>query len=190
MTRSRFIRNLGIGAATTAAVFAGRGKKGRGPSLDVMAKTLYSKINGQRMYGYVRELADPSYMGRLTGEDGFYEAAEWIAKKFQSWGLQPAGDNGSYYQEFPFPSAHLTAPASFTMKNPQTSEVIEPNIGTDYVVPYYCADISLTDVEVVLVPGNEYGYTGDYEYLNVPGKYGGVELSELAQYPVELKLVF
>jgi hypothetical protein len=154
--------------------------------MDVMAKTLYSQINGQRMYGHVAELSDPSYMGRLAGHEGHSNAAEWVAQKFQVWGLKPAGDNGTYFQEFPIELSYPTAPGRFVMKDPQTGEVIEPNIGHDYTLGFYSESTSLENVEVVFIPGGY--YYSDYSYLNVPGKTGGMKKSDFNGLDVQNKI--
>jgi Zn-dependent M28 family amino/carboxypeptidase len=36
--------------------------------------------------------------GRGTGAAGGERAAEWLAQRFKAYGLEPAGDNGSYFQ--------------------------------------------------------------------------------------------
>lgn len=47
-------------------------------------------------------IADDSMGGRATGSRGNYLAAEYIAAEFKRAGLQPAGENGSWFQEIPF----------------------------------------------------------------------------------------
>jgi len=47
-------------------------------------------------------IAADSMMGRETGSEGAYKAAEYIASEFRRLGLEPAGDNGSYFQTVPF----------------------------------------------------------------------------------------
>ena len=41
-------------------------------------------------------------MGRASGSEGDYKAAEYIAAEFRRLGLEPAGENGSYFQTVPF----------------------------------------------------------------------------------------
>ncbi len=47
-------------------------------------------------------LAADSMGGRQTGELGDWKAQEWIAGQFRRLGLQPAGDNGTFFQVIPF----------------------------------------------------------------------------------------
>ncbi|MBU00842.1 MAG: hypothetical protein CME14_06170 [Gemmatimonadetes bacterium] len=45
-------------------------------------------------------LASPEMRGRLVGSPEIATASEWIADRFGTLGLEPAGDDGSYYQDF------------------------------------------------------------------------------------------
>jgi hypothetical protein len=47
-------------------------------------------------------IADDSMMGRQTGSDGAYKAADYIASELRRLGLEPAGENGTYFQTVPF----------------------------------------------------------------------------------------
>ncbi len=49
---------------------------------------------------HVATLASDEWEGRGTGERGNRAAAEYIAQKFSAYGLVPAGDNGTFFQEF------------------------------------------------------------------------------------------
>jgi len=51
---------------------------------------------------YVVRLASDEMEGRLTGTAGERKATAYVASVFQQLGLAPAGDGGSYFQEFPF----------------------------------------------------------------------------------------
>ncbi len=58
-------------------------------------------VDEQRIANDVRYLADDKLEGRETGTRGYDLAAEYTAKRFREIGLQPAGDNGSYFQNVP-----------------------------------------------------------------------------------------
>jgi len=68
----------------------------------------------QRLY----LIADDSMMGRQPGEAGNYKAAEYVASEFRRLGLEPAGENGTYFQTVPFvlmaPEANTYLEASGT----------------------------------------------------------------------------
>jgi aminopeptidase N len=54
----------------------------------------------QAMRDHVAFLAAPALKGRGLGSPGLEEAAKYIAGKFKAAGLQPGGDNGTYFQRF------------------------------------------------------------------------------------------
>ena len=50
----------------------------------------------------LRIIADDSTMGRASGSEGDYKTADYIASEFKRLGLEPAGENGTYFQTVPF----------------------------------------------------------------------------------------
>jgi hypothetical protein len=50
-------------------------------------------------------IADDSMMGRESGSEGDFKTAEYVATEFRRVGLEPAGENGTYFQTVPFWSA-------------------------------------------------------------------------------------
>lgn len=51
---------------------------------------------------HVRYLSSEALEGRLTGSAGERLATEYVAAFFHDLGLEPAGDNGTFFQEFEF----------------------------------------------------------------------------------------
>ena len=47
-------------------------------------------------------IAHDSMMGRQTGSEGAYKTADYVAREFRRLGLEPAGDNVTYFQAVPF----------------------------------------------------------------------------------------
>ncbi|MEQ1514222.1 MAG: M28 family metallopeptidase [Lysobacteraceae bacterium] len=71
----------------------------------------------QRIADDVGFLADDRLEGRETGTRGYDLAAEYTAKRFREIGLQPAGDNGTYFQNVPLLKATREAEgAALTVK--------------------------------------------------------------------------
>ncbi|GAG16711.1 unnamed protein product, partial [marine sediment metagenome] len=62
------------------------------------------------LYEHVTYLASDELEGRMTGTQGARKAAEYIAARFKEAGLEPLGDNGTYFQEFPFPAGVEVVP--------------------------------------------------------------------------------
>ena len=65
----------------------------------------------QRLQAHVEFLADDLLRGRQPGTYGYDIAAAYVASQFRQMGLQPAGENGSYYQPVPLRRA-LQVPGS------------------------------------------------------------------------------
>lgn len=67
-----------------------------------------------KLQAHISYLADDKLEGRRAGSNGEKLAAEYISQQFQKAGLQPKGDNGSWFQSFGIydgkqvnPSTHL-----------------------------------------------------------------------------------
>ncbi len=48
----------------------------------------------------MNEMVDPKYKGRLAGSPEYMDVAHWAADLMKEWGIDPLGDNGSYFQYF------------------------------------------------------------------------------------------
>ena len=57
---------------------------------------IMNSIDAEKIRATVKYLSDDSLEGRGTGQKGGDKAADWIAAQFKSYGLLPAGDNGTY----------------------------------------------------------------------------------------------
>lgn len=148
-------------------------------SPDTGAKLVTTQINGQRIWQVNRYLASDKLAGRLSGTEGGHLAAEYISKRFQDWGLQPAGDNGTYYQNFTFPLWYATAPVNLAMMDgmPYT-------YGSDYTIFSYSGSTDTT-AEVVFAG---YGITmppynqADYPECTAPTSgyddYAGLDVTD------------
>ena len=92
----KFAAVLGLLAASLLSVqtLAAQAKQSGG--LDDAMKA----IDSERMRATVKYLSDDALEGRGTGQKGGDLAADWIAAQFKSYGLQPAGDNGTFFQQF------------------------------------------------------------------------------------------
>ena len=62
---------------------------------------------GQRIEADVRALADDAMEGRETGTPGYDRAAEYVAGRYAEIGLEPAGDDGTFFQSVPLLKATL-----------------------------------------------------------------------------------
>jgi hypothetical protein len=62
--------------------------------------TLAPVFNAARMQQDVETLASDDMQGRGVGTAGLDQAADYIAEQFKAAGLEPAGDDGSWFQAF------------------------------------------------------------------------------------------
>src|SRR5262245_18688039 len=56
----------------------------------------------RRVRADVEFLSSDGLEGRETGSRGYAIAADYVASQFRAIGLDPAGDNGSWFQQAPF----------------------------------------------------------------------------------------
>jgi Zn-dependent M28 family amino/carboxypeptidase len=61
-------------------------------------------VAADNIRGHIRFLASDELVGRDSGEPGLEVAAEYIANAFAQYGLEPAGDNGTFFQHFSVPA--------------------------------------------------------------------------------------
>ncbi|MCK7490047.1 MAG: hypothetical protein MZU79_07350 [Anaerotruncus sp.] len=60
--------------------------------------------DGARAFAHVTFLASDELKGRKSGTPEYRRAAEYVAAEMQKAGLEPGGDNGTWFQEVPFKS--------------------------------------------------------------------------------------
>jgi hypothetical protein len=132
-------------------------------------------ISSHTLMDYVTELCSEKYGGRLTGTPGYDAAAQWVAGLLEKWNLQPAGDNGTYFQDFPNPYTLVFPGAKVILHIPyQKNSVLEKSYEyeTDFL-PGSTSDTGEVKAEVIYVG---YGITApeldydDYQGVDVKGK--------------------
>src|ERR1700757_2574225 len=85
-------------------------------------------IDPEKIRATVKYLADNKLEGRGTGQKGGDMAADWIAAQFKSYGLAPAGEKGTYFQNINF--FGVTADAK------QTQFAFVPKSGAEITLKY------------------------------------------------------
>jgi hypothetical protein len=74
--------------------------------------------------------ADDSMMGRQVGREGNMKGTAYIAREVQRLGLEPAGDNGTFFQSLPYVQHHFTSGTVFTVNGKalrwETDYVVTP----------------------------------------------------------------
>src|SRR5689334_4097777 len=91
---------LAVGFAAALALIGTRAVSADGdPADEAMAA-----IRPESIRADMRFLADDLLEGRGTGTRGHEIAAKFVAAQFEAMGLEPAGENGTYFQRVPLRS--------------------------------------------------------------------------------------
>jgi len=90
------------------------------------------KFDPEKIRAHVQYLASDELEGRGTGQRGGDLAADYIAGQFASYGLQPGGENGSYFQLVPMVGLKTLSATTFTLV-PDTGVALELKALDDYV---------------------------------------------------------
>lgn len=77
-------------------------------------------------------LASDELEGRMTGSKGTELASKYIVKHFRAAGLQPLGDQGSYFQRFRFTSGIKLAPDRNKLEVLQTGKSVSFGVEKDF----------------------------------------------------------
>ncbi|MCM8558320.1 M20/M25/M40 family metallo-hydrolase [Sphingomicrobium sediminis] len=120
--------------------------------------------------GHVEFLADDLLEGRDTGKRGYDIAALYVASQYRAMGLEPAGDNGSWFQDVPFVRATPTASSATFTANGISTEMTAEQIAIYANVEQAEATV---DAELVFVGyGLDEPLLGynDYDGVDVRGK--------------------
>jgi len=62
--------------------------------------TLAREFDATRARAHVDWLSDPARGGRYTGSSGYNDSARYVADQFKSIGLEPLGNDGTYFQNW------------------------------------------------------------------------------------------
>ena len=91
------------------------------------------RFSGEQALETIQELCRPAYAGRKTGLEGARKAAAWIGSQFKMWGLEPGGENGTYFQMFPMLVTEQKKPARMNLENGLFGSVVYQE-GNDFTV--------------------------------------------------------
>ena len=156
-----------LAAACSAALLTGCATSNPGG-----AESL-GQVDPARMNEMVRVMAGDDFEGRGPTTAGEEKTVSWIASQFEALGLEPAGENGGWYQTAPLNRFIQDGPAVLTAK--AGSETITLRRAQDVIVNSHrpVSRITLTDTPVVFVG---YGVTApernwdDFKDVDVRGK--------------------
>lgn len=101
--------------------------------LPAAANAAAASINPEKIRAHVRFLSLDLLEGRGPGARGGELAAEYIATQFALDGLEPAGDNGTYFQRVPLMAVHTIEEKTKFSLVPATGKPIDLAYGTEIV---------------------------------------------------------
>ena len=129
-------------------------------------------VDPEKIRAHVKFLASDLLEGRATGQRGGDMAAEYIATQFALYGLKPAGDKGTYFQEVPMVGVKTSDETSLNLAS--GSETIKLRNLEDFVTSNESqTETAYIDAPIVFVGyginAPEYNWD-DYKGIDLKGK--------------------
>jgi len=137
------------------------------------AKSHEPKIKAEKIREHVKYLSSDELEGRGTGQKGGDLAADYIAAQFKSYGLKPAGENGTYFQSVPLVGVKTLPETSFALVPASGEPLVLKNL-EDYVTSNE-TQTELADIDAPIVfvgygiTAPEYSWD-DYKGHDLKGK--------------------
>jgi hypothetical protein len=135
---------------------------------------VFHTISSHDLLAYAAEMSDAGYGGRLSGSPGYLAVAAWVASLLEEWGLEPYGDNGTWFQMFDNPYSEVFDSGALSVRMERDGEALTLaySFPEDYF-PGSNSDTGTVTGEVVYVgygiTAPELGYD-DYAGLDVRGR--------------------
>ena len=133
-----------------------------------------AQVRPQAVQAHMRFLADDLLEGRGTGSRGYDLAAKYVAARFAALGLEPAGENGGYFQTVPLRRTEAVE-SECSLALIREGKRTELRYGEDYLFEVHTLAEPEATVTAPLVfagfgvSAPELGYD-DYAGLDVRGK--------------------
>lgn len=134
----------------------------------------FGQVNpdGQKAWEHVNYLASDAMKGRKSGTPEYQKAAEYVARKMKEFGLQPGGENGTYFQQVIFKNwRHFEPPVRLEILSPKKFSCV-PGRSLDFF-PNSGTGSGVIRGQLVFAGyglDNEKYDWNDYENLDVKGK--------------------
>jgi len=151
-------------------------KKQAGNSLPLSssAQQAMNSIDAEKIRFTVKYLSADDLEGRGTGQKGGDMAADWLAAQFKSYGLTPAGDNGTFFQSVNFYGVTTDGQQTKFAFVPKSGPETTLKFGDDYVATDQThQEKSEIDAPIVFVGyginAPEYNWD-DYKGVDLKGK--------------------
>jgi hypothetical protein len=160
-----------VSLLTAAALYAQSANKKKWLTQKPVQDVL-SSLSEDRLRAHVRFLASDHLEGRGAGQRGAEIAAEYIASQFQMLGLEPAGDNGTYFQKVTLTGITATPESQLSITTPKGSHDLKYR---DHFIMSGQSDNQDVPIEAEVVfvgfgiTAPEYNWD-DYKDVDVKGK--------------------
>src|SRR5436190_1674405 len=129
-------------------------------------------IDPRAYLDHIKYLSSDELEGRGDGAPGLEKAADYIAAGFRASGLEPAGENGTFFQRFELVSGLAIESGNIvTLTTPRRSVSLQ--IGRDYELLSTSSDTPVSSLPVVFAgygisaPALQYD---DYDNVDATGK--------------------
>lgn len=101
-------------------------------------------ITAAQLRNYLEFIASDELEGRDTPSRGLDIAAMYIAQHLKTWGIKPAGDNGTYFQKFPLKRSKIDAQnTNLNLNN------LAFTYGEDFLTTYTNANVPASNIVYV-----------------------------------------
>jgi len=150
-------------------------------AVTLFAAATVPTLDSEKIRAHVKYLASDELEGRGMNQKGGDLAAQYIADQFKSYGLKPAGDNGTYFQKVPMVGVQTLPDTTFSLV-PQSGSPLPLKLLDDYVTTNEAqTPVANIDAPIVFIG---YGITApeykwdDYKGYDLKGKVALVYVSE------------
>lgn len=115
-------------------------------TLTAAERKVAARVKLETIRDVTTKLSSDEFEGRGTAQPGADKAARYLADRFKSLGLKPAGENGTYFQQVKFKSSEVLPESSLSIGD------VSFKHGEDYVLlPPYSADKVDATSDVIFV---------------------------------------
>lgn len=115
-------------------------------TLTAAERKVSARVKLETIREVTAKLSSDEFEGRGTAQPGADKAAQYLADRFKSLGLKPAGENGTYFQQVKFKSSEVLPESSLSIGD------VSFQHGEDYVLlPPYSADKVDATSDVIFV---------------------------------------
>ena len=116
----RRLRTVTVAVAIAFGACTSPGPNTSTPTTSAVVVAVGTEFDAAKAKAHVDYLGDAARAGRYSGSTGYNDAANYVADRFREIGLEPLGDNGTFFQHFTMPIVDLTEMSTLTGPGGQT----------------------------------------------------------------------